>query len=658
MSRINLLILKARVAAGIYMTEPRKAQVKTHNKHIDNTYSNLEPVNALEEIIFNSLDASASKVDIHIKMDDINVLIKEIKVIDNGKGFPKPDENNPLDPFLELGFSEKKFGQTNDFNRAIHGKNGEGRFKSLSLGNIVEWKTKTATESTIIKTTIEDPLNLEIIDNADIPEVTSPTGTVFTAYTNGKDLKLPKIALLKESLERYFLTTLQDKRVFITLNGHRLSVDEHIEKQSTENLPSPNQDVQAKTIIWKKNSEDNNRIFWCDKDYNTLLEDKMEDDRKKTDHSLYIASDKIAKACKENKLNILGLDPELEAIRNKAKEIKEAFLIMHGQQKSEGIIATLKKEEIYPYSDDEKLTETEEQIKVVYDEILIKLNKAKPAVFKASKEIKKNIVKTLKIVIEKDPQNFKIILESLAGLSPEESQDFASLLERVSLSNVIKTSSTIINRLSFIEGLRQIAYGDLNKIKERSQLHKILEKEAWIFGEEFNLTCSDKSFNSTIGEIRASIKGFCGETTIEGGHRIPDLFFTTERWIGQKPYALIVELKRPKVKIGKAEVQQIKDYYDIVKDRTEFANYHIDLIILSSEIDDNVFEGEIENKTTGKMNYSKRPDKVLYIKRWNDVIDLNKSSLSKLKECLNASIGKEEGMEYLNNHHGAILNKK
>ena len=139
-----------------------------------------------------------------------------------------------------------------------------------------------------------------------------------------------------------------------------------------------------------------------------------------------------------------------------------------------------------------------------------------------------------------------------------------------------------MDRLGFIESLKQIAYRNFNNIKERAHLHKILEREAWIFGEQFNLTHSDKSFNTIIGSIRNKIESFVQED-VEGNDRIPDLFFTTKHFIGDKPHALIVELKRPSCTIGKKEIQQIKDYYDIVRNNTEFANYIIDLVIVSSE---------------------------------------------------------------------------
>lgn len=188
------------------------------------------------------------------------------------------------------------------------------------------------------------------------------------------------------------------------------------------------------------------------------------------------------------------------------------------------------------------------------------------AIFKKSTPaaIKKGIIDTLHLVIQKEPENFKDILEKLTGLTAEEMQSFADLLKEVSLSSVIKASATMQNRLKFMEELRQIAYGDLNKVKERSQLHKIIENETWIFGKKYNFLASDNSFRTIVSEIRNKECGFIGKDEIVGDDYIPDLFLAKMGFDGETPKALIVELKRPSVKIGLDETTQIKKYFNTV----------------------------------------------------------------------------------------------
>ncbi len=48
---------------------------------------------------------------------------------------------------------------------------------------------------------------------------------------------------------------------------------------------------------------------------------------------------------------------------------------------------------------------------------------------------------------------------------------------------MIATSKEIADRLEFLKGLEQLVLGDDAKnVKERSQLHRILAGETWVFG--------------------------------------------------------------------------------------------------------------------------------------------------------------------------------
>lgn len=637
------------------MTTIRTEEVKTHNKHIAQTYANLKPEKALHEVIYNALDASAIHIDIRIKKNNLGV-ISEISVTDNGIGIPKPNRDDDSDPFLHLGESQKKPGQKNNFNRMYHGKTGEGRYKAFSLGRLIVWDTKTATESTRIKINIDTPYAPEITDNPEDSSVTTATGTVCTIYVNGaKPYKF--VSNLKADLERFFLTRIKDTNINMTLDGENLSVDAHVESESIkETLPEPNADTDVKTIVWKTTTADNNRIFYCDRDFNTLQEGRLEDDKVKSDYSIYIASERIEQACKDNTLDLMSMSPEFESIKTAAKGIGKAFRDIHKKQQASDIIDKLKELNVYPYNDEMKLTETEEEIKEVYDDIIIKLNEKKPAFFKNNKQKTKSILDTLKIIIEKDPENFQFIIEKLADLTPEESQEFADLLRKIPIQNIVKTVRTVTNRLLFMESLKQIAYGGLQgSMKERTELHKILEREAWIFGENNHLTFSDKSFNTIISDIRNGMTDWSGEDVVEGGQRIPDLFFTAKGHIGKVPHALIVELKRPNCKIGKKEIQQIKDYYDIVAARAEFANYHIDLIIVSSETDDNVGR-ELMQGSSDLLSYCHdNPNKHLFVRRWCDIIDNNEAALSELKKELELNPDGKDGMDYLADQHGDIV---
>ena len=625
-----------------------------NDDHTMASYINGSPFEALTQIIHNSLDADADFVKISIKYNDLGA-IEWIKVIDNGSGIKQPNKENPMDPFLRRGYSEKKSGQTNIFNRNYHGKNGEGRFKSYALGDQVEWlsKREDGTSCKIMGNRAE-PQKFQYINNCEVSAIKSSKGTIFTAYANDRDIKLPEHDKLKSDLERHFITVVDDERISIYLDEDKLSASEHIDESNTERLNVPYTDVEVKTVIWKQSSIDNNRLFWCDPSYNILKEDKLENNTKKTNCSLYIASKRVETAKNDNTLELLASNPEFVEIEKYAREKKDDFLLKQSRLRSYDIINKLKEEKIYPYSDTP--SSSDKVARNLYDKIIVKINEKKPNVLKAT-ETRQFIVTTVKVLLEREPEHFAKILQNLLNLTTEETVEFSNLLDETDLSNIIKTSSMVSNRLKFLESLRMLVYGDISKnVKERSQLHKIVAREAWIFGEEYNLTASDKTFNNTISEIRNSVKDFCGEYEVEGGDRIPDLFFTSKQFYGQQQWALIVELKRPKVSIGKKEAQQIKDYYDIINECSEFSDWKIDFLVISSEIDSKVQTGEIKDKKTGLLKYSEEnPLKKVYIKRWGEILDQNTYSYKNLKQSLDLDVDQNDGAQYIKDNFSDII---
>lgn len=625
-----------------------------NDDHVMLSYINGDPFEALTQIIHNSLDADADTINVSIKYNKLGI-IELIKVVDNGKGIKQPEKNNPMDPFLRRGYSEKKSGQTNKFNRNVHGKNGEGRFKSYALGAQVEWLSRRNDNSTCkIMGNYSEPQKFKYINGCDTADIISDTGTIFIAYANDRNIKLYEHDKLKANLERHFLTVVDDPRISIFLDGEKLSALNHIDDSETETLDSPYDDVEVKTVIWKQFDADNNKLFWCDKGYNILKEDKLENNVKKTNCSLYIASERVEVAKNNNTLELLASNPSFVEIEQQARNKKDDFLLKQSKLHSYDIINKLKEENIYPYDDSQ--SSSDKVARNLYDKIIVKIHEKKPNVLN-TKETRQFIVTTVKILLEREPEHFAKILQKLLNLTTEETCEFSNLLDETDLSNIIKTSTMVSNRLKFLRSLRMLVYGDIaSKVKERSQLHKMVAREAWIFGEEYNLRASDKTFNNTISEIRESVSNFCGEYEVEGGGKIPDLFFTSKQFYADQPWALIVELKRPKVSIGDDEVRQIKTYYNIIKKRPEFSNWKIDFIVISSDIDQDVWDGEIKDKRTGLLRYSEdNPFKKIYVKRWGDILDQNDRTYENLRQSLDLDIDQDDGAQYIKDNFSDII---
>ncbi|MCT4555511.1 MAG: ATP-binding protein [Pelagimonas sp.] len=97
-----------------------------------------KPIQALSELIWNALDADATRVDVEIESDDI--AMRSISVRDNGHGFPHGEVE---ELFGKLGGSWKRHGsKSKGRGRLLHGKDGRGRLKALALGRAAEWSVR------------------------------------------------------------------------------------------------------------------------------------------------------------------------------------------------------------------------------------------------------------------------------------------------------------------------------------------------------------------------------------------------------------------------------------------------------------------------------------------------------------------------------------
>ena len=95
------------------------------------------------------------------------------------------------------------------------------------------------------------------------------------------------------------------------------------------------------------------------------------------------------------------------------------------------------------------------------------------------------------------------VLQEVAKLSDADIERFRKVLARTTLESIIKLSSEVTNRLTFLDLLHILVYGpDAKTVKERSQLHKIIDPHCWIFGPQFHLATSDKSFREVVRRHR------------------------------------------------------------------------------------------------------------------------------------------------------------
>jgi Type I restriction enzyme R protein N terminus (HSDR_N) len=161
-----------------------------------------------------------------------------------------------------------------------------------------------------------------------------------------------------------------------------------------------------------------------------------------------------------------------------------------------------------------------------------------------------------------------ITIERISDYDQPERAAVAGLLDRTTLAAIIGASKIVGDRLSFLRGLETLVFDEdfREKVRERTQLHRIIAENAWMFGEQYHLSVDDQSLTEVLKKhIKAQereIEIDAPVQRLDGKRGIVDLMFSRNisRAGSAEREHLIVELKRPKVAIDSSAADQIESY--------------------------------------------------------------------------------------------------
>ena len=258
-------------------------------------------------------------------------------------------------------------------------------------------------------------------------------------------------------------------------------------------------------------------------------------------------------------------------------------------------------------------------------------------------------------LIDKSIKNGKVsdLFAKLTKMKETTLNKFHNLVETTDLESVVHFSAQVAEKIEFLNFLHDITYGQVSKVlKERSQLHKIVEKQLWLFGENYAQTphlWSDKRIGGIFDAIRDQTLAY--EPTDDDGNLvksddeefndITDLFFYNEKITGDdvKEY-MVVELKAPKCKISHKELNQIDRYAFEIESAaglpTEKTRYK--LILISSDM-----TAFAKSKLKSAQETYNQPFLVdrkteknieVYVMTWSELMEINKRKLNYLSSEL------------------------
>jgi Histidine kinase-, DNA gyrase B-, and HSP90-like ATPase len=623
---------------------------------------------AISELIWNALDADAT--EIHIDYAPTNMGGYEyIRVTDNGHGLAY---EKAQDVFSRLGGSEKKTKTMSPGGRPYHGKEGKGRYKSLALGDLIEFKSIYTSNGKQADFTIKiDRNQISKTEFSDLNQRdTAPGRTGVQVTINNVNPKNADQAVKQSNrseLEEHFASYwIANPHFKIFFNGQELQFRSIIKNTATEEVSFERDTVEhpfiIKVIEW--NFDNKRKTYLANKDGIPFLEINI-GLRSPIPVSVFIQSEYIENLHRTDRIDFWEDDEIMNEVYKRSKAFTREYIRNRVHFYSKEFIEELKQKNLYPYKGEAENV-VEETKRQVFDIVALQINEFLPSFNDQDDQSKKLTLALVSESLENDPKHLHKILTEVIGLPAEKREELSDLLDYTSLSSIIDTMAEIKNRLHFLNGLEQIIYNPelQHGFLERKHLHKIIVHETWIFGDQYTYGVDDVTLKNVL---KAYLQDAMGREDFEeiivsddnsDLQTIPDVCLWSQYSMGTAGVEnLVIELKKPNVDAGQKEKNQIESYAAKVAADQRFpkGTTRWKFILVTRDVKPELepFMNQ-QNRSFGHVLQTGNCD--VFILPWGRIISEAKHRLQFIKEKLNLNlIENEQGLAYIKNKYKEYL---
>ena len=629
-----------------------------------------QPIAAVAELIWNGLDADATAITVDLEDDNLGGLSRII-VTDNGHGIPYAEAPTL---FGNLGGSWKKHGaHTKIHKRQLHGQEGRGRFKAFALGSVVDWTSTYARADKLFRYEItvldRDIRRVRIGDEAPVNGKAAPGITVVVSELKRNFVSLRPENSVQEFSEIFAIYLKNYRDVAIMIGGERIDPAMAIAKTWELSLATIEDEdgnvypAALEVIEWRRQTK--RALYLCNEQGFPLSQLETRFHVGDFQFSAYLKSPLISALHQDNRLELAEMVPALTNVVDEARrKIKELFR-ERASERAKIVVEDWKAKNLYPY-EGEAGTQIERAERQIFDIVAVTVQEANADFSEIPRPQMALHLRMLRHAIERSPTELQRILDEVLRLPRRKQKELAVLLDETDLSAIISAATMIADRLKFLQGLRIILFDHEAKgrLKERSQLHKILETNTWIFGEEFNLWASDRELTTVLKIHKEKLDPdlIIDEPVklLTRNRGIVDLMLarSQKRHRADEYEHLVIELKAPKVKLTSKELTQIKDYaLSVARDpryhRVAGVRWHFWLV--SDEYDDFV-QSEIASGPDPDRRLVNRSANVsIGVKTWGEILDENNARLQFVKEALEHNADEGQALAFLEERHREFL---
>jgi len=616
------------------------------------------PDAAIEELIWNGLDAGGDLVEVEFEHNSLGGL-DTIRVMDHGAGIPFEDLERA---FGTIGRSLKIDRKRNPDGRIFHGSEGRGRFKALVLGDRVRWRTTYEKQDSLLT------YDIEIVSGTQDSYRTSDEPTRLDGGETGTEVliedvdhtanKLVAETTLQRLTERLALYLRQYPTVRVTYD--RIHIDpapliRHAAEypfEATSDSPFSgtltvlewNFQVPTKKLLLT----DPSGFAWHEMLAGVHARDIY--------YTAYVAFKEARTWAEEGRFTVASLDPEVMSLVERAKDLLREHVRHRLAEEAQDLVRQWKDEEIYPYKEEKPRTTVEKAERQVFDIVAARVHRYHQPFRSGDKESRQLTLELVRQALENNPTSLRQILTEVLRLPRSQQDELAELLQSTTLEGMIRAAQAVRERLRAIAGFDEILFNEdwKSRLRERTQLHRLLVHQLWIFGEAYTLDADDerlrvllKKHLSHLGrDLLAEEKS---PSLIDGRDGIPDLMLSRVfRRDRDRVEHLVLELKRPSKQLGADDITQIKQYAYAVAEDERFSKTEVDWTFVLVGNDFDAF-GEREANPSDRPSgcLDTRAGIKIWMRRWSDVLHQARSRYNFFSERLEMEALGDEGVAFL-----------
>ena len=419
--------------------------------------------------------------------------------------------------------------------------------------------------------------------------------------------------------------------------------------------------VTLDVIEWKRSGE--RLLYLCGQNGFPLL--SLGDRLPVADrgYCAYVKSPLIQASHDRNELGLAELNGPMQGLLAEARQIIRDHLRQRVAAEVQDVVQVWKNEDVYPYRDS-PADSVEAAKREVFDIVAVSAARHIEDFEKASQVARRLQLRTLRTAVERGDEEIQFVLAEVVKLPKREVAQLAGLLRETSLSAIIGGAGVVSDRLKVLEGLEALVFEEKHSrvLKERTQLHRLVAENTWLFGDEFHLMVDDEGLNRCLAEHAKArnvrvLGGPVPHPTKARG--IVDLMFGRQR----RPHGaadvehLVVELKAPKVTIRQKEVGQVEGYAQaVVRDaRFDKSSTRWVFCALSRHIDEDYCTRvrQIEGEIPGVV--AKTASLTIMVRTWASVFSENRSRLKFFQDALALRVTREGALDHLRRTYGRYL---